>query len=505
MPRDTGESPDGVRAAAVAGREAPGAAVPPPVSPRALLSRALSVPLVLGLAALLPLLVVVQSGAGVRDAAYWLQLTLTMYAGARLAGMILTGRRKLLQAAFWLFVYMAMGVAPLAQNVLGQVPTPVVGPRSDLAQAVGLVLVGCTAFDVGALLAGHRRPGDADGADRRALLVHRRRLVLLVLLAFAGSALLVVRLGGPAVFFSSRQEIIAGIEEAGVSQADSQAGQAFLRGFGTVPALIALLVYTRRLVVSRRARRSASWIAVWLALAAVNTVVNNPVSNPRYWFLTVLFSLLFTVFPVSAAMYRSALSLGVVVALVVFPFADRFRYDDRNYRPLQTTSVLEPLAVKDYDQMGMFANTLTYAHSGEGHTWGRQLAGAVLFAVPRSVWPGKPLDTGVLVGQWMGTVNTNLSSPLWAELWLDTGPVGTAAGLLATGYAAARVDRRYARRATRRAPPGSLLALVVPLVAGYSFILLRGPLLQASGRVAIAALCLALVMTRRRDRGALLR
>lgn len=157
-------------------------------------------------------------------------------------------------------------------------------------------------------------------------------------------------------------------------------------------------------------------------------MVNNPISNPRFWFLTVLFSLLFTVFPVSAAFYRVALSLGVIVALVVFPFADRFRYDDANYRPVQTTSPLEPLALKDYDQVGMFANTITYVRSGSGHTFGRQMAGSLLFAVPRSVWPDKPMDTGVMVGQWMGATNTNLSSPVWAELWIDFGPVGMVGG-----------------------------------------------------------------------------
>lgn len=217
--------------------------------------------------------------------------------------------------------------------------------------------------------------------------MHRRRLYLLTLLAFLGSALLVVKLGGPAVFFTSRQEIISSVQEVGLSQADSQAGQAIVRGFGTVPALIAWLAYTRWLVTSRRARRSVLIIAVWGALAVLNAVVNNPISNPRFWFLTVLFSLLFTVFPVSAAFYRVALSLGVIVALVVFPFADRFRYDDANYRPVQTTSPLEPLALKDYDQVGMFANTITYVRSGSGHTFGRQMAALLLFAVPARCGP----------------------------------------------------------------------------------------------------------------------
>ncbi|MFE5807762.1 hypothetical protein [Streptomyces sp. NPDC056491] len=475
--------------------------------PRTLLSRALAVPLALGFTVFLPLFVALQSGAGARDAAFWLQLLLTMYAGARLSAMVLTSRRKLLQGSFWLFVYMAMGVAPLAQAVLGQVPTPVVGPRSDLTVAIGLVLLGCTAFDVGVLLARHRPAGRAGGSQKasKPVMAHRRRLQLLTVLSFLCSAVFIMKLGGPAVFFSSRQEIIAGIEEAGVSNGDGQAGQALLRGFGTVPALLALLLYTRWLITSKFARRKVSIIVTWAALAGLNLIVNNPISNPRYWFLTVMFALLFTVFPVSAAMYRVALSMAVVVALLIFPFADRFRYDEKNYRPVETTSFLEPMALKDYDQIGMFANTITYSESGPGHFYGRQLAGSIFFAVPRSVWEGKPRDTGVMVGQWMGTVNTNLSSPIWAELWLDFGPLGMGAGLLGMGYASARVDRRYAKRATRRSPPGSLISVVVPLVAGYSFILLRGPLLQASGRVAIAALCLALVATYRTDKSTTLR
>ena len=47
--------------------------------------------------------------------------------------------------------------------------------------------------------------------------------------------------------------------------------------------------------------------------------------------------------------------------------------------------------------------------------------------------------------------------------------------------------------------------MVVPLIAGYAFILLRGPLLQASGRIGIALLCLALVTTFRADPRRLLR
>jgi hypothetical protein len=485
-----------------AGRSAPGV-------PRAVLSRALAVPLVVALVGLLPGYVVAQPGTGRHDTAFWLQLALTPYAGARLSAMVLARRRRLVQGAFWLFVYVAMGVAPLAQAVIGQVPTPVVGPPSDTASAVALVLVGCVAFDAGALLARHRpaprvRPPVKEPPR---LSLSRRRLWLLVALAYAGSTLCIVKLGGPAVFFTSRQGISESVKASGLtgSGGDSHVGSAFVRGFGTVPALLALLFLVRWTVTSRVPRRSPAVLLALAGLVVLNVIVNNPVSNPRYWFLTVVFSLLFTAFPTSPVVYRTALVAGVVAALVLFPFLDRFRYDSGGAHRVQSTSVLEPLTLKDYDQVGMFANTLTFVKAGAGHSGGRQLASDVLFFVPRSVWRGKPLDSGVRVGRWMGMTNSNLSSPLWAELWLDFGPLGMTGGFLAVGYAGARLDRRYARRTLEEGGPGTVAAVVVPLVAGYSFILLRGPLLQAAGRIGIAAMCLALAGTFSRDRRKLLR
>lgn len=500
-----GDTGPGTAGTAPPADPAPAAAARPSV-PRAALSRALAVPLVIGVVGLLPAYVTAQPGTGTRDSAYWLQLALTVYAGGRLCAMVLSRRRRLVQGAFWLFCYVAMGVAPLAQEVIGQVPTPVVGERSDTAAAITLVLVGCVVFDVGALAARYQPP-DGGGRPRPQAQVARRRLWLLIVLAYAGSALCILKLGGPAVFFTSRQDISESVQASGLtgSAGDSHVGSAFVRGFGTVPALLAMLILIRWMTTSRTARRNLPAIVALSGLVVINVIVNNPVSNPRYWFLTVVFSILFTAFPRSPVVYRAALVTGVVAALVLFPFLDRFRYDSSGYHPVQSTSVLDPLTLKDYDQIGMFANTLTYVDSGVGHAHGRQLASDVFFFVPRSVWHGKSLDSGVLVGRWMGMTNTNLSSPLWAELWLDFGPLGMVGGFLLLGWACARTDIRYVRRTAAGSRPGTVAAVVVPLVSGYSFILLRGPLLQAAGRIGIGLVCLALVTTFSEDRRRTLR
>ncbi|MFC7220044.1 hypothetical protein ACFQLX_18010 [Streptomyces polyrhachis] len=471
--------------------------VPAHSTPRAVLSRALSVPLVLALAVLIPAVVAGMAPPATRGTAFWLQLAVTVYAGSRLSAMILTARRRLIAGSIWLFCYVAMGVAVLAQISLGRTPTPLVGPSGDMTYAVALVLLGFVAFDVGALLARHR-PAPRRYRMRRTATVSRRRLYLLVALAYVASAVFVASLGGPAVFFNSRQAISDHLTAGGTSS--SQVGSAFLRGFGTMPALLALLMLTRWMRLSRRARRTPAVWLPWLGLVGVNAVVNNPVSNPRYWFLTVAFSLLFTVFPRSPAVYRTALAGGVAAAVLVFPFADKFRYDEGGRHEQEQTSMLEPLVTKDYDQTVMLANTISWVESGAGHTYGRQLASSTFFFVPRAVWTSKTLDSGVRVGQWMGTTNVNLSSPLWAELWLDFGPLGMAVGFLGVGYWVARTDRRFAESGHVSREPGNLLAIVVPCIAGYTFIMLRGPLLQATGRIGIAAVCVLLVATFRTDR-----
>ncbi len=98
--------------------------------------------------------------------------------------------------------------------------------------------------------------------------------------------------------------------------------------------------------------------------------------------------------------------------------------------------------------MVMFANTISWVDT-RGHTYGRQLAGSGLFFVPRAVWSGKPEDTGVRVGQWMGLRMTNLSAPLWTEFWVDLGATGMIGGMALIGYASARTDRRYALAVTQ--------------------------------------------------------
>jgi hypothetical protein len=456
------------------------------------------------LALVLPALVLTQGPTPAVDLILVLQLALCAYTGVRLSAVVAAPGVNPLQGMFWLFCYTAMGIAPLAQVVVGRSPVPMTGTPGDHVHGLLLVLLGCVAFDIGTTLHSDKgllsRRRSASRARRPLVGIPQGRTFVFTALAFVGVGLLVATLGVD-TFFSSRQAVGNSFAEAGISE-DTQAGSATLRALGTVPILIAFLILTRRLVVEPETRRRPAFLVAWVATLGAQVVVNNPISNPRYWFITVALSTVLVLFPRRTNAFRILLLAGVAVSLVLFPFADRFRYVNGEGSDLEGRSIVQTLAVKDYDQMNMVANTVTYVREGPGHTLGRQASGALLFFVPRSTWDTKPIDTGTEVALYIGTNNTNLSEPLWAELWIDFGIAGMLLGFLLLGYLLRRGDRWYAAAVNRASSLTTVGMIAIPVVAGYEAILLRGSLLQAMGRIAVAALCCVLLSAWTRRRGA---
>jgi hypothetical protein len=124
---------------------------------------------------------------------------------------------------------------------------------------------------------------------------------------------------------------------------------------------------------------------------------------------------------------------------------------------------------------------------------GRQLAGALLFFVPRSVWAAKPPDSASLIIERKGGEMTNVSVPLWAEGYLNAGLLGTVLLLALAGVIAAELDHKFRDVSELAGRHGLFTAFAAP----YSLILLRGSLLQAVSVLAVLIIC-TLVVGRRR-------
>lgn len=440
----------------------------------------------LTLAIALPLAVLSAGTAEYTSTDLVLRYAVVLYAAIRLSFLVWGSEIRPVAGVFWMFVYISMGIVPVTQLLTGATTMLAVSVGEDLVRlASGVTVLGCLCFDA----AYHFRVRPR-GLDPGRLTVLRSvdALRLFTLVALGAALLYVVQVGGVAVFFSSREETGRALDQ--LSPDSGQAVRAIISAFGSVTCLVALIFYVHLV----RRRRRELILLDWLLLAAlvvVNIVVNNPVSNSRYWTLAVLFGLILPLIGHRKSLFNLAILGGVFAAIFLFPLSDIYRRTAGTAGTPVVESVWEMISTKDYDQYTMLANTIGYT-AEVGFAWGYQMLGALLFWIPRVIWPNKPMDSGVAVGEWMNSVNLNLSSSLWGEAWINFGVIGVVALFMGFGLVARRLDGAF-RDGTL--VPGAAGYLGISIFAGYMFILLRGSLLQAMGRLAILVLATLFLTT----------
>lgn len=414
-------------------------------------------------------------------------LAITTVAGLRYAWIIGAGHRRLIEMSFWMFTYVFLGLAPLAQLRLEQNPptTPRLDPSLDLP-ALGVVLLGLVGFVAGLAVA--RRvwpalPESVTGA-RGARAVDPLRAVLLALVALLLNAYYIYKIG-PATFLQSRSAV--------TESAASSLGQTTTAVIISAGAMMSVLVAFIALVkhYDSMAVKDKAFLPLIVVLGLTMCITLNPISNARYLFGTgaLAVAALFGLFA-TRARFRVVAILAVVALVLVFPLADAFRYSSS--AAFKTSNPLESLSSPDYDAFAQINNTLLFANEN-GITAGRQALGVVFFWVPRALWADKAPDTGVLLARSRGYTVENLSAPLWAELYINGAIPLLIIGMLLFGVLAGVQDRRIELSLrTMRAP--TVLACILPF---YSIILLRGSLLQAMSFLLVILACAVFVTGRR--------
>ena len=121
-----------------------------------------------------------------------------------------------------------------------------------------------------------------------------------------------------------------------------------------------------------------------------------------------------------------------------------------------------------------------------------------LFFVPRAIWENKAEPLGTASAEFMGYIYTNLSAPIYGELYVDYGCLSLVLGMGVIGYGIRLCDGYYdALVRTNQFGAGVLLAGVL---AGYIIILLRGSLLGVIPSIAtlFGVLVTACLLARRK-------
>lgn len=394
------------------------------------------------------------------------------YAGFSLAIAFVNGSARPMRIGFSVFVYLFLGLAPLAQISEARWPLGDV-PRNDLVISAGVIaIVGILAWEIGYLIVSVRkrsnsRPGVSD-----------ERWRTLAVVSVVLSSLFVLAVGAPTMF-KSREYL-----ENAVASAFGSVTSTGAIGFAvaTVPAVVALLVVLRKR--EQGDDRLTGWVAL---LLATNIVISNPIANPRFWSGTVALAVFMAWGCRAGTPSRMRLLIvGWLSAfLLLFPVADAFRYTTDANR-LEVANVKNTLQSGDFDAYQQIANGVGFVQSHEVQH-GRQLVGATFVFVPRAIWPDKPNSTGVLLANASGYDFTNLSAPLWVEGYVDFGMVGVALFLGLLGAASAALDRRFAVAVITQ--NSEIWMIIVPLLAAYQILALRGALIIVLPRLLVMGVC----------------
>lgn len=457
------------------------------------------------LAVLLPVFFAGLSVSSFKDPAVSLSAFVTVYAAARVAGLLLSGRDALLRLTFWIYVYLWLGLAASAQLNIDRFPIPyqTFGSAIKVQAMVGIV-IGLVTYDIGSALSARSRR--SSGVRRAfAKLEFAPRRIWIVAAASIVYALYTTATTGLAVRFSSRETATNAIfrPQSGqrVDLLQNKAAGLVQVALLWVPAFVALYLMT----YLYRTRRTGGWVPsdvrLWcasrrarrliMALLFANLLVNNPFSNPRYRFAGVVIALIIVFWPTGAiARFRVGALVLLGLTIVVFPYAAVFRYDQRT---LTLTPLSEQLSGSpDYGMYQQQLNGLVYTQT-HGHADGRQFAGAVLSPVPRAWWPTKPIDTGNMISR---SDLINASSDFWTEANVDFGLGGLAVWFLAYGYVSRMFEDAYRDRDQRGA---TVIGAVVPLFAAFQIFLVRGALQPAFGELIPVALTVLFCLRRRAE------
>lgn len=401
----------------------------------------------------------------------WWATAIIAVSGLAYAGVIASARRQLFAMVLWLFTYIFMGMAPYVQYRLEVLPGTTPFVNTDLYPTAGtLALTACLAVLVGNFLAGQsRRPLHA----LKQSVVDPRRANMLT-----AAALLMFLYHAAQIGFSSFLLSRTEIAEVRLSVwADSTVATLMTGGMQ-----MALLVGFIAQMTVREQRKAAGLRAKWLPVlvnGAVLLFAVNPVSSPRYVFGTVALAILATLGAYATMTRFRVMAVAAMVGmLTVFPIADVFRHTTE--ANVEARGVVDSLTTGDFDAFNQLTNAINYVAT-EGITYGGQLLGVLLLWVPRSVWPNKPTDTGILLAEHMGYDFANLSAPIWAELFINFGWIGMVLGIATLGYFIRRWDTRaHAYLRVYRIPP-----LLVCSTAFYLVIFLRGSMLAVSANLLV--------------------
>lgn len=381
--------------------------------------------------------------------------------------------RNYIAVTYWVFIYLFIILAAISQQTSLGFPWMDHYEKEVILNTWLMLLMSILATSIGFIVF------RADTFVAQPYLVDSKKLSYLLLFSIAVTFLCIMILGGVGVLFLAREEIFKSLEGATSKNLIIIAG---LR----VPLYITSLIYLDRLLCDLKSGGANKITATGVVLLLLATlIINNPISTPRFWFGCVVLSYCF-VFLMRINLKTSlnwlVSSVLIFSIIIVFPLADIFRRstDVDIINSIRNTNFGSIIFVSpNFDAFQQIMNTMVVVEM-EGFRYGIQLLSALFFWVPRSIWSAKSFGSGQVVAEELNYNYTNLSSPIWAEFYLDFGLVGVVVVSLAIGVFLKFASQLGAKN----------YAVMLAFFSAYQTYFLRGSLISTLAFLFLALACL---------------
>ena len=337
-----------------------------------------------------------------------------------------------LGVSFSFFSLFFFGLIPLFEYKLGVIYHGSVPRESSYLTAGLLALVSSIFFSIGYSL---RKPIRSELMALRPIIFssirlnNRFRVVAFLVLSVTAFAIAEYHLFDPWTLF---------FRGAGEDIESTTSGYSFVNFFAR-PLLFNLVM----LLILLRASDGLLCRPALIVLLGLMVLTVSPIGIPRTLAGALYIPLLVLAFLPKLALKYSLLCILTSAILIAAPVADIFR---RVLQPGEAINLaanfnLDYFFAGHFDAFHNFVQVVDLGYSSEG--W--QIVGALLFWVPRAIWPGKPVGTSFDFAEFAGWRASNVSFPLQADLYVDFGSLGVVVGMFVLGFIYKSVDNYLAK------------------------------------------------------------
>jgi oligosaccharide repeat unit polymerase len=366
-----------------------------------------------------------------------------------------------LDKIFYIFNFLFMFLAALFQYSTSKYPEPYMGEISDKTIIIAniSILIFMLIYNISYSIS-HKVQGEKQSVTNKSINI-KKVSFWGIIIALIGMAVMIVNAGFFNLFLRGSY-----FETANLSPVY------MLLDRITRSMAIMLLVIHLLYIKKYKSIYSYGYLIV---LILINLVVNFPTGSPRFWAATVLMGVFLILFG-NFKNQKMFSYIFIFSMFLVFPMMSRFRSTSNEISWNISTDIYYSLLSGDYDAFKMLNVSIKYVIEN-GATYGSQLLGGILFFIPRSIWPNKPIGSGAFVATENGWYFTNTSMPFIGESIINFGFIGIVIFAVLLGRIFKSLDVSYWKVHNAKFNI-SYIEISYPFLIGLFFFFLRGDFLN---------------------------